>query len=122
MQILTGRQPPSSTDENRDNWSNLTSFPNSPLIPLIDWLRKIDINSRPKNTEQILKVIYLLQQKADWYRFNINDTNNIIERVRTDREPENSLNIGSIVQENRAQIAEKKDAQNKISYRRDRAW
>jgi serine/threonine protein kinase len=113
VEILTGRQPPSSTDENRDNWSNLTSFPNSPLIPLIDWLRKIDINSRPKNTEQILKVIYLLQQKADWYRFNINDTNNIIERVRNDRAPENSLNIGSIIQENRAQIAEKKDAQIK---------
>jgi eukaryotic-like serine/threonine-protein kinase len=114
VQLLTGKQPPSSIDEHRDSWGNLTSFPNSPLIPLINWLRKMDVNQRPHNTEQILRVIYLLQQKADWYRFNSNDTTNTIELVQTNREPENYLNIGSIIKENRSQVTQKKDAQIKL--------
>jgi eukaryotic-like serine/threonine-protein kinase len=114
VQLMTGKQPPSSTDDDRDNWSSFTSFPNSPLIPLINWLRNIDVNKRPQNTEQILRVIYLLQKNSDWYRFNSEYTTNAIELVQDSQDSEKYLNIGSIIKENRSQVTQKKDTQIKL--------
>jgi eukaryotic-like serine/threonine-protein kinase len=111
VQLMTGKQPPSSTDENRDSWGNYTNFPNSPIIPLINWLRKIDIDRRPQNAEQILRVIYLLQQRSDWYRLDKNYTNNAIELVQNSRELDNYLNIGNIIQENRSKVTQNKNSQ-----------
>jgi eukaryotic-like serine/threonine-protein kinase len=82
--LATG-EPPSDNEKLEKNWNEKTNFSNSPIINLIEWMAKEEINERPQTASKILCAIDILSKpKSDGTSYTKEDANNLIKNINRD--------------------------------------
>jgi eukaryotic-like serine/threonine-protein kinase len=114
VHLTTGCHP--ETFENGGNWAASTSFPSSPIIEVINWMREEDPVNRPQTAYQVLYAIDILSKpKSDGSPCTHEDAIDLIKNIRNGLKEDEELRL--ILQQSERQIQDRDASIEEINNR-----